>query len=80
MTPKEKAIVLLNTFDCVDLSYQNIEPKEVAKELAILCVKEIIEDNKAWLDDECQDYGVDYQLVEANIEYYEAVEHELLKL
>ena len=72
MTPKEKAKDLVHKF--------NIDNWDDAKQYASICVKELIRDNKAWLDDDCQDYGVDYQLVEANIEYYEEVEKELLKL
>ena len=41
LTPKEKAKELINTFDCVDLSYQDIDPKEVAIQLSLLCVSEL---------------------------------------
>ena len=45
MKAKEKAEELVSTFNCVDLSYQNVEPKEVAKKLALICVDEILSFN-----------------------------------
>ena len=69
LTPKEKAKELINTFDCVDLTYQNIEPIDVAKELALLCVSELE-------DLQFEMYGQDKEFTM----YFLEVQKHLLKL
>lgn len=76
MTPKEKAIELVDKFTkvqaCRELEWDNLVScdmeDEDAKQCALICVKELIENDQLWYDDAGVENQSEWIKVKAEIE------------